>query len=58
VGVEVGGVTEGLVADGALVGCRRTVGRLVFLQMCLLPEPLVADVALEWTLAWKGNIII
>jgi hypothetical protein len=30
----------------------------VFLQMCLLPEPLVADVALEWTLAWKGNIII
>ena len=53
VGVEVGRVPEGLVADGALVRRRWAVRRLVLLEMRLLPEPLVADAALEWSLAWN-----
>jgi hypothetical protein len=47
VGVEVGRVTEGFVADGALVGRGRAVGRLVLLQVCLLTETLVTYRALE-----------
>ncbi len=46
-GVEVGRVTEGFVADGALVGRGRAVGRLVFLQVSLLPETLVTHRTLE-----------
>ena len=49
--VEVGRVPEGLVADGALVGRGRAVGRLVLLKMRLLPESLVADGALKRTFA-------
>ena len=49
--VEIGGVPEGLVAHGALVGRGRAVRRLVLLQVGLLPEPLVADGALERPLA-------
>ena len=53
VGVEVGRVTEGLVADGALVGRGRAVGRLVLLEVSFLTETFVADRALERTFACK-----
>jgi hypothetical protein len=51
VGVEVGRVTEGLVADGALVRRGGGVGRLVLLEVRLLPETLVTDGAFERPLA-------
>ncbi len=47
VGVEVGRMTEGFVANGALVGRGRAVGRLVFLQVSLLTETLVTHRTLE-----------
>ena len=51
--VEVGGVTERLVAVGTLVRGRVAVGRLVLLQVRLLPEPFVANLTLERSLACK-----
>ena len=45
--IEVGGMSEGLVAVRALVGRGGAVGGLVLLQMGLLPEPLLAHLALE-----------
>jgi len=56
--VQVGRVTEGLVTDGALVGGGRAVGRLVLLKMRFLPEPLVADGALEGTFAWNKTTLL
>lgn len=47
--VEIRDVTKGLVTDAALVGRGRAVRRLMFLQMGLLPEPLMAHHALKWT---------
>ena len=53
VGVEVGGVTERLVAVGTLVWGCVAVGGLVLLQMRFLPEPFVANLTLERSLACK-----
>ena len=53
VGVEVGGVAEGLVAHGALVGRGRAVRGLVLLEVGLLAELLVAHAAREWPLACR-----
>ena len=50
-GVEVGRVSEGLVADRALVGRGRAVSGLVLLEVRLLTETLVTDRALERTFA-------
>lgn len=58
VGVEVGRMPEGLVANSALVRRGRTVGCLVFLQVGLLSEPLVADGALERTLTCGAGAAI
>ncbi len=56
--VEIGGVAEGLLADGALVGRGRAVGRLVLLQVGLLSETLVTNEALERTLAWRREMTL
>jgi hypothetical protein len=55
VSVEVGGMPERLVAVWALVGRGGAVGRLVLLQVGLLPKPLLAHRALEWSFACQGK---
>ena len=54
VSVQIGDVPECFVADSALVRSGRAVSGLVLLKVCLLPESLLAHLALEWTFTCGG----